>query len=290
MPRTPIPPRRPLALALALVLAARPAAAAPAGMEAASATLAEAARRLAAGDPDGAIARYEAALAQIPAEPGYAPTRAEVLLTIVEALEAGFARDADLERLRRAKRLLDRYLGPLDLLDEQGRAAAEERRILVINAILTVEETRRAEATARAAAARRERAAAARRQARSFTAAGAALTGLGAAGLALMGAGLGVGRGADARIAALKEAKGDDWDLPCRDAACEDARRAALDPIVARGEAGNVMVVVGAVTGGALLAAGVALLARARKKQRDARQLELAPAAVGLGLALAGRF
>lgn len=268
----------------------------PTGMEAVSATLAEAEQRLAANDPDGAIALYESALARIPAEPGYAPTRAEVLLTIVEAHEAGFARDGDLERLRRAKRLLDRYLGPLELLDEQGRAAAEERRILVINAILTVEEKMRAEASARAVQVRRERAAAARRQARTLTLSGATLTGLGAAGFVLMGVGLGVGKAADASIDDLKEAKlalGDDWSLPCTDDACREARRAALDPLVARGDAGNALVIAGAVTGGALLAAGVTLLARARKKKRDARQFELVPATTagrGFGLVLTGSF
>ena len=272
------------------------AAAAPASMEAASATLAEAERRLAAGDPDAAIVRYEAALAQIPAEPGYAPTRAEVLLTIVEALEAGFARDGDLERLRRAKRLLDRYLGPLELLDEQGRAAAEERRILVINAITTVEEKLRAEEAARAAVSRRERAATARRRARAFTVSGATLTALGGVGFALMGAGLGLGRSADARIAGLKEdrlAAGEDWSLPCTDDACRDERHAALDPLVARGNAGNALAIAGAVTGGSLLVSGVVLLSRARKKRRDARQIELVPTTTsgrGVGLILTGKF
>ncbi len=281
-----------LALALGVT---RPASAAAPDMEAATVALAEAERRLADGDPDGAIARFEAALAQIPADPGYAPTRAEVLLTIVEALETGFARDGDLERLRRAKRLLDRYLGPLELLDEQGRAAAEERRVLVINAITTVEEKERAEAAARAATARRERAAVARRQSRIFTSSGAALTGLGVAGVALMGAGLGLGRAADGKIADLKASKlaeGDDWSVPCIDEACRESRRGALDPLLARGNAGNQLVIAGAVIGGTALATGVVLLVLGRKKQREARQVELSPTAsrTGFGLTLLGRF
>lgn len=275
---------------------ARPAAASPAtGMEAASVTLAEAERRLAAGDPDAAIARFEAALAQIPADPGYAPARAEVLLTIVAAHEAGFARDGDLGRLRRARGLLDRYLGPLELLDEQGRAAAEERRVLVINAIITVEEKMRAEDVARAATARRERAAVARRQSRAFTTSGAVLTGLGVVGVALMGTGLGLGRGADGKIADLKASKlaeGDDWSVPCLDEACRESRRGALDPLFARGNAGNQLVIAGAVIGGTTLATGVVLLALGRKKKREARQVELVPTAsrTGLGLTLLGRF
>lgn len=286
---------RAVALVLALGVARPAGAGAPDGMEAASATLAEAERRLAAGDPDGAIVRYEATLAQIPAEPGYAPFRAEVLLTIVEALEAGFARDGDLERLRRAKQLLDSYLGPLELLDEQGRAAAEERRILVINAITTVEEKVRAEEAARAAASRRERAAAARRRGRALTRSGAVLVGGGAVGLALMGAGFGLGRSSDARIAdvkATKAAEGDDWDMPCVDDACRTARRDALAPLLARGNTGNALVIAGAALGGTLLTAGVVLLARGRKHRRDARQFELTPTAdrTGVGLVLTGRF
>ncbi|MBK7823625.1 hypothetical protein [Nannocystis sp.] len=282
---------------LALLLGvARPTAASPAtDMDAASVTLAEAERRLADGDTDGAIARFEAALAQIPVDPGYAPARAEVLLTIVDAHEAGFARDGDLERLRRAKGLLDRYLGPLELLDEQGRAAAEERRVLVINAIITVEEKMRAEDAARAATARRERAARARRQSRAFTTSGAVLTGFGVAGVALMGAGLGLGRAADGGIAALKAnklAEGDDWSLPCLDDACRESRRGELDPLLARGNAGNALVIAGAVTGGTMLVTGAVLLALGRKKQREARQVELVPTAsrTGFGLTLLGRF
>jgi len=266
-------------------------------MSAASASFAEAERRLAAGDPDGAVALYEAGLERLPNAPGYEPTRARVLLTIVDAHEAAFADDGELERLRRARRLLDRYLGPLELLDEQGRAAAEDRRVGLINTITTVEARRQAEAAARAAIARRERAQAARRRGRSFTIAGAALTGLGVAGLALLGAGLGLGRATDRRIAELKAGKlagGDDWSRPCVDDPCSAARRGELDPLLARGTAGNTLAIVGAVTGGALLATGVTLLILGRKQQREARQLglgpTLAPRASGLGLTISGRF
>jgi len=292
--------RRGLATVLVVTTGvARPVAAGPPveDMTTASVTLAEAERRLAAGDPDGAIALYEGALEQIPPDPGYAPTRAQVLLTIVEAHEAAFARDGDLERLKRAKRLLDRYLGPLELLDEQGRAAAEERRVRLIDAITAVEEKLRAEQAARAAAERRERAASARRKGRAFSTSGAVLTSFGAAGLVLMSAGLGLGRATDGQIDALKAnklAQGDDWSLPCLDDACREARRGELDPLLARGNASNALVIAGAVTGGALLTTGVTLLVLGRKKTREAKALEITPApAVGptsFGLVLRGRF
>lgn len=289
-----------LATLLALAIGpARPAAAGPPppDMHAASTTFAEAEQRLAAGDPDGAIALFEAGLERIPEQPGYAPTRAQVLLTVVDAHESAFAGDGDLERLRRAKRLLDRYLGPLDLLDEQGREAAEERRVRLINAIEAVEDKLRAEEAARAAVARRERASAARRQGRSFSAAGATLTGLGAAGVVLMATGLGLGRATDDQIGALKASKlaeGDDWGLPCLDDACAQARRRELDPLVARGLASNVLVIAGAVAGGVMLASGVTLLVLGRKKKREAKSLEITPGPAvtptSFGLTLQGRF
>lgn len=264
-------------------------------MDAASVTLTEAEQKLAAGDIDAAITRFEAALEQIPPDPGYAPTRAQVLLTIVEAHEAGFARDGDLERLRGAKRLLDRYLGPLELLDEQGRAAAEERRVRLIDVIAAIEEKQRAEAAAREATARRERAAQARRAGRTLSAAGAVLTGLGGAGLVMMATGLGVGRQADGKIEQAKAdalARGDDWSAPCVDDACRDARREQLDPLLARGSASNVLVLVGAVTGAALVSTGAALLALGRRKKNQAKALELGPTAstTGFGVVLQGRF
>ena len=293
------PTRHSLVTLLALTIAAAPVAAAPpvTDMHAASLTFAEAEQKLGAGDPDAAIALFEQGLGLIPDEPGYAPTRAQVLLTIVDAHESAFAGDGDIERLRRAKRLLDRYLGPLRLLDEQGRAAAEERRVNLINAIHAVEDKLRAEQAARAALDRRARAETARRQGRSFSAAGAALTGLGVAGLAIMGAGLGLGRAADARIDALKAdklASGDDWSLPCIDDACASMRRSELEPLLSRGNTSNVLAIVGAVAGGSLLTTGVTLWVLGRKKKREARSLEITPSPAltptSLGLTLQGRF
>jgi len=289
-----------LAVLLALALgAARPAAAsAPAeDMQTASVTLTEAEAKLAAGDPDGAIALFETVLEQIPEDPGYAPTRAQVLLTIVEAHEAAFARDGELARLRRAKRLLDRYLGPLALLDEQGRATAEERRVRVIDAITAVEEKMRAEQAARAAAQRRDRATDARRKARAYAISGALLTGLGAAGVGVLATGLGLGRATDGQLTDLKANKlaaGDDWSVPCIEDTCRAARRQEIDPLFARGVTSNVLVLVGAVTGTALLTTGVTLLVLRRKQTREAKLLEITPvpalSPTSFGLTLKGRF
>lgn len=296
-------PARPLSAALAALLAAEPAraeppqAAADEDMDRSSAAFARAEQKLADGDPDGAIALFEAGLETMPTDPGYAPARAQILLTIVDAHEAAFTRDGELERLRRAKRLLDRYLGPLELLDEQGRAAAEARRVRLIDVITAFEDKARAEAAARAAAERRARAERARRLGRTFSISGVGLTGAGVVGVALLGAGLGLGRAADRKIDELKAerlAAGEDWSYPCTDDECRQARRAELDPLVRQGAAGNVLAIVGGVTGGLLLAAGVTLVVLGFKKKREARQIELTPVPTagrgGLGLTLVGRF
>ena len=89
-------------------------------------------------------------------------------------------------------------------------------------------------------------------------------------------------------------AAGEDWSAPCTDEACRAARTEALAPLRARGSASNVLVIVGAVTGGALLVAGATLLGLGRKRAREARLLELSPTAAigstGLSLGLRGRF
>lgn len=276
------------------LLAPAPTSAAPAGehgaLQDASTRYAEAQGRLDAGDHDGAIVLLETGLAEVPEGSGYAPTRARMLLRIVEANEAGFAADGELERLRRARRLLDRYLGPLDLLDEQGRGEAEERRSRLITQIVAVEEARQRADDARAADARRERAELARRHARRLTIAGAATLSIGAAALAVMGGGLGLGRSADARIDALAEQYVDD---PCvvESAACEERYQAFQDER-RRGNSGNLMFVGGAAVGGVLLVSGVTLLLVARKRGREARALQVTPTLgrAGVGLVLTGRF
>lgn len=286
---------RMLALVVSLGVASSASAAAPAeDMGEASASFSAAERRLAAGDPDGAITGFEAGLEQLPPDPGYAPTRARVLLSIVDAHEAAFAVDGDLERLRRAAALLDRYLGPLELLDEQGRAAAEERRVRLLASIAAVEERLRAEASARALAERRARARSIRQRGRALGVSGAVLTSMGVAGLAVMGAGVGVGVDTDDKLAALKISK--DWSSTCLslDEGCRDERRAALDPLLARGNRGNTMMIAGGVSGGVLLITGVTLLVLGSKQQRDARLLAVIPVptatATSLGLRLQGRF
>lgn len=257
-------------------------------------TFTEGEQLLASGEPQKAIAKFEAGLKDLPLEPGYAPTRARFLLLIVDAQEAAFATDRDLDRLYQARYLLDQYLGPLDLLDEQGRADAEERRVRLISSTVAVEKQIQVEKDARELADRRAFGEAKRRKGRALTISGAVLTSLGVAGLAVMGGGVGRGRATDDEIAALKDRK--DWNDPCLTEyqACSDERRGKLDLLIARGNASNAMMIAGGVTGGVFLIAGVTLLVLGRKQKRDAEKLALLPipsvTASSLGVLLHGRF
>lgn len=287
-------PKLLLSVVLVLSMSERAAGAAedPSAMYEAKLKFTAAEERLTAGDHDGAVELLEQGLAALPEDPGYAPTRAEVLLQIVDVHEAAFTDDGDLDRLRRAKELLDHYLGPLELLDEQGRADAEERRVRLIEKIVGVENRLRAEAAAREAAARRARAERLRRQGKTLRITGAASMAVGIAGLAAMGAGLGIGRAADNEITAIKEENG--WSERCTDAACQEMRRELLDPLVKRGNAGNIMAIVGGSAGAVLCATGLATLIIARKRIRQAKQLEVTPSLSFLrghiGISINGRF
>ncbi len=279
------------ALAIALSAAYEPSARAatkdvPQDMESAAVDLAEAERAL-AKDPRRAIELYERGLAQIPQGPGYAPVRVEVLLTIVDAHAAAFAEDGRIERLRRARELLDRYLGPLDLLDEQGRASAEERRIGLLERIAAVEARMRAEARVREAAAARDRG-------RRLTSAGIGTLAGAVVGFGVMGLGVRGGKETDDALDSLLTVK--EWETPCAvgDAACRDERIEEIRPLIDAGSANNAMVLGGAIVGGVLASTGIVLIVFGRKSVRRAAAIDLTPTAAGaglsLGLALRGRF
>ena len=261
-----------------------------ADMEAASVAIAQA-ERWAADDPERAISRFEAGLAAVPPGPGYSPTRARVLLQIVAAHEAAIRREDDgrlaslcrgHDRLGRAKALLDRYLGPLELLDEEGRASVEARRVGLAAAIAAAEHRVRREKAIRDAAA-------ARRTALARTTAGALVLGGGAIALGSMGAAISVGRSTDQQLDAC----------PDTDESCGGK----LMEYRMRGSAANGAVLGGVLAGGVLLVTGAVLVilgskqrTRARTLERAVRGFEVGPAPVrsggrwGPGILLQGRF
>ncbi len=251
-----------------------------------------------AGEYEAELAQLVKALEMLPEEPGYEPMRARILLSIVAAHEAAFEQDGDLARLQESKHLLDDYLGPLDLLDEQGRSDVEQRRADLIDEMNRIEAERYQAAAERAREERRVQADRAHKQARVLNITGTITTSIGVAGFGVMSAGIGLSLSADSRLGEVSQCDNPGDIEQCQlervDACSGQPRGQCLDSLRARGNSGNIMTITGASVGGALVATGVALLILGRKKRRQAKQLELAPAPQvsrgNVGLSLLGQF
>ncbi len=234
---------------------------------------AEAQARCDAGDFDGAIALWSELLREVSPTPEQAPRRASILLAIVDAHERAYVAELDPRRLRVAIELLDRYLGELAATDDENRVAVEARRdalALRLEAAATGPEGGGGDDTGPVE--RGPDPQVQERAARRWTALGGALLGVGVGGLALMGAGMGLGRRADAALA-------DAVDLSPTD----PQRSGAIDAAYADGVLANRLAYVGGVAGGLLIIGGSAALIRGRR-------LRISPGPVALGLSLSGRF
>lgn len=211
-----------------------------AGDEAARWT-AEAQRRAAAGDLDGAIAGWERALAAVPATQATAHRRAGLALAIAGAHAQQAARGVP-GRIEAGIAALDAYLAGLDPTDDEHRLAVEQRR---------AELAARLTPAARVAPVTGARSLPLpRRPDRRWMIAGGAAVGLAAAAGATLGASLLGGARADAAVAAAVARPGD------------DPRRAAdRDEALAHGLRANRAALISAVVGGSLLLLGVTLLA-----------------------------
>lgn len=215
---------------------------------------AEAQRRAAAGDLDGAIAGWTRALAAVPATQATAHRRAGLALAIAGA-------HAQQGRLAAGIAALDAYLAGLDPTDDEHRLAVEQRR---------AELAARLTPAARAAPVTGAQSVALpRRPDRRWMIAGGVAVGLAAAAGATLGASLLAGARADAAVAAAVARPGD------------DPRRAAdRDEALADGLRANRAALVSAVVGGSLLLLGVTLLAVGATRPR-ARAVFVPRMAVG---------
>lgn len=249
----------------------------------------EAKRLLDQGELDDALKLLEQALAELPAEPGYAPLRARIILQIVEVQRAGFLQDGDLERLWTAKRTLDRFLGPLDLLDEQGRAEAEERRNQLVDEISRLEIARRQARMERESMDRQNRSMMLRKRAQVLVKAGTAVTLSAMSGLSLIGIGAALGRKADERLDALDSSSSCMFESPTCGELYEGVQK-----FRGQGNRGNALVLSGAVIGATLLVAGTTLLFVARRDKKKTISLEIQPTITPVqksaGVTLLGRF
>ena len=179
--------------------------------------------------------------------------RAELIYNIATAQEKSYDIGKDIENLRRARRSLERFLAEIDKIYPEDEAASEragvQERIARLDGRIAAaeEEARRLELEK----AERMRPkfdpvvdAREHRRNRALLATGGVLTGLGVAGLAVMGAGLGVGKRASADLAGLESSS----ELAHR----RDVQR--------RGRLGNTLALSGVVVGGAALLIGVPML------------------------------
>ncbi len=272
-------------------------------MEQAQARLDEAEQRARGGEHDAAIAAYKAGLEALPAGDGYARARARALLGIVDSQRAAFQRDGELDRLHEAARMLDQYIGALEIFDDEGRLEAEQRRVQLQREIAVIEAERAREASAQAVARKRLEAAKERQRATILTFSGVGAVVLGAGGFGLMGWGLVRGQAIEIELNELTNptVRPTVWICADWDAACRGERIEQNAALLRSGDVANATVIVGAVTGAALVATGVALLAlgsrargRSRALDRAAERLELQPLPTltsgGAGLVLLGRF
>jgi len=226
-----------------------------------------------AGDFDGAIALWSELLAEVSPTPEQAPRRASILLAIVDAHERAYVAERDPRRLRVAIELLDHYLGELAPTDDENRVAVEARRSALVQRL-------EAAATGSVNGGGDDAGPVPRgpdpqvqvRAARRWTVVGGALVGVGAGGVVLMGAGMGLGRRADEALTAAVNRSPTD---PQRSGAIADA--------YADGLLANRLAYAGGIAGGLLLVGGSVALLRGRR-------LRLAPGPVALGLTLGGRF
>jgi hypothetical protein len=243
-----------VAVALALALAPEPARAGPAAADPGVLT-AEGQAHRDAGDLDGAIDRWQRALAVLPVTQATAHRRAGLVLAIAAAHAGLYDRGGDVKELRAALEVLDGYLAGLDPTDDENRVAVEARRAALADRL--AQDRGRPDGDAPVAIDSGSPTAPDRR----LWLAGGTVVGLGVLGAVTLGLGLGLGARADRALQAAVALPGDD---PQRDA----AKAAAL----ARGQQANDAALAGGVIGGVLLATGVALLIAGAIRQARARR------------------
>lgn len=232
--------------------------------------------RFATADYLGAIELWTQAFADVPDTADAARIQAALIFNIATAREKAFEVSGDATHLRQARVLMEDYLATIPALYGDGEAADEERARVTarLNGIVRrIEQVERQEKRARRGPTGPDRGPEGDpKRARALIGSGAALLVVGVGGLAMMTAGLVVGR----RANDISDLEDDDI----------EARRDQFR----RGRTGNALAIAGGVTGGVFAITGAVLLALGEKERR--KTLAWAPV-LGpdeLGLALAVRF
>lgn len=271
-----------LALAIPTAIAAP---ADPTQADAPDTTLDEAERLYDEGKAKFETADYEAAIELwteayrlVPDAQEGSRIKALLIYNIATAREHAFDVTQDPSQLRQAKILLESFEGSIpDLYPAEEQAAETTKvreRIAAIDARLTESKTEtepEAQPEPGPAPEPVDVDTAPARPGRPLVISGAVLLGLGVAGLAVMGAGLGIGAGAND----LSELQDDDI----------EGRRDQFS----RGRSANAMAIGGGVAGGVLVVTGAVLLGVGLAKNRRATPMAfVAPGTAGL--AVVGRF
>jgi tetratricopeptide (TPR) repeat protein len=252
--------------------------------------------RYTAADYEAAIDFWLEAYALVPPTYDNRLIKAELIYNVARAQQKWFEIDKDVKHLRQSREILARYLDEIGEIFPAEQVAIERERIKEhidqIDEQIAAWEAEQARREAELAERMRpkfDEDADAREEQRNkaMIGAGAGLTALGAGGVGLFVTGLFLAGGAQRNAGdfALEA------DIPER------------ERLVRRGQAGNALIITGAVVGGAFLAAGLPLLgvgfkAEHKRKQRrldaglDARLERIGPLWVhgGAGLTVGGRF
>jgi tetratricopeptide (TPR) repeat protein len=253
--------------------------------------------RYTAADYEAAVDLWLQAYALIPPSYENRLILAELIYNVARAQQKWFEIDKDIKHLRQAREILDRYLDEVNELYPPEQVELEQERIQeqIDELDKRIEEWEAEQKRREAELAERMRpkfdeAADQREEKRNkaMIGAGAGLTALGAGGVGMFVTGLIMAGSADESVG----------DFPL------EADIAARETAIARGRAGNVLMLTGALAGAVFLAAGAPLLgvglsAEKKRKQRradagleTARIEHLAPLWIpgGVGVGVGGRF
>lgn len=241
--------------------------------------------RFKAADYESAVELWLAAYDKVPDTLGSGQIKADIIYNVAKAQQRWYELDRDIAHLRQAKASMQSFMDeiPSSYAAEEVDAELARSKEFIANLdtkILAAEQEARDLELKKAELMRakfdpvideRERI-----RNRGMIISGGLFTGLGVAGLGVLGAGLGLSLAADAKVGEL----GTFDEL--------DQRRQAF----ARGEAGNVMTITGAVVAGALLLTGVPLwvvgteFEKRRLRYKRAYQAKVVPTVTGTGVGL----
>jgi hypothetical protein len=239
---------------------------------------------------DTAIELWNEAIAKLPEGPESAVIRNTLVYNIARAQIAAYELDGDLVRLKKAKRLLERYVADYEAMfgeeADDAELAKVREQLVEVEELITEAETEpepepepspEPEPEPESQPSSEPGAQTDGRKLGPLTISGIAVATLGVAGLAVMGAGMGLGEKAET-------------DAAFADSLADETTR---EDLLYQGASFNTMAIVGGIAGGVLLVTGAVLIGVGVKKDKDRRSAfvpVLDPNTKYGGIAWHGRF